>query len=418
MQNNSKNFAPQAAVAAISQDDPAAIPEDFRLSSYFFDLPEELIAQYPSAERGGSRLYLLRNRRNETDKIIAFNQLAEALPPNCLFVANNSRVLPARLPGRLPSGGKFEFLLLSPLPLFEATAKTTEGWQQAEVEALLRPSKKFRIGDTYALGNVTEIADAEALTVPGDTDAPGSDPEAPAKATLCFTLLEKGEFGQCRALLRWRGNLLEQVNHLGSLPLPPYIRRQAEAMDNERYQTIFSKADKCGSVAAPTAGLHFTPEIRDTLIAAGHDWTELTLFVGYGTFSPVREADIRAHRMHAEYVEIPEDTVKKILEAKAEGRPVIAVGTTSARSLEGLAELLAGQENILTPWRGPLNCFIHPGKELRVIDGLLTNFHLPESTLLMLVSALCGRKRLLTAYEQAVKEKMRFFSYGDAMLIL
>jgi S-adenosylmethionine:tRNA ribosyltransferase-isomerase len=389
-----KNFTGNGL--ATGADITAGIPADCLLGSYHYDLPEELVAQYPSPERGGSRLYVL-NRLTEAAQDLrgSFSLLPELLPPGALLVANNSRVIPARLRGRREGGGKLEFLPLTPLPLLLENAETRPGgWSAAPSQALLRPSRKLKSGTPYAL-----------------------------TPNLHFRILKKLEFGQCEALLEWRGNLLHEIGLAGSLPLPPYIHRPAEELDTERYQTSFSDPGKPGSVAAPTAGLHFTPELREELRKKGHDWAELTLFVGYGTFSPVRVQDIRRHRLHPEYVEISAACVEKVLRAKHEGRPVIAVGTTSTRALEGLSASLAGagQTPLLAAYRGWLNCFIYPGRPegpLRVIDGLITNFHLPESSLLMLVSSLCGRERLLAAYRQAVADRFRFFSYGDAMLVL
>jgi S-adenosylmethionine:tRNA ribosyltransferase-isomerase len=368
---------------------------DFCLSSYAYALPEELVAQYPSAERGDSRLYVLRRSSAgvQDDVIGDFQRLVDYLPGNSLLVFNNSRVVPARLFGERPGGGRFEFLLLTPVPLLEAEAACFAGRRLAAARALLRPAGKFKPGVRYQL-----------------------------QAGLAFYLSGKGGFGQAEVILEWRGSLREYLEKHGLLPLPPYIRREAGRLDAERYQSVFNNPDKAGSVAAPTAGLHFTERLRRDLLQAGHELAELTLFVGYGTFSPVRVQDIREHSMHPEYVELPEETAKSILRAKREKRPVIAVGTTVTRTLEGLAEMFSGGDNaarvLLKPWRGWLDCFIYPGKPLRVIDGLLTNFHLPESTLLMLVSSLCGRERLLSAYARAIAERLRFFSYGDAMLIL
>ena len=196
-------------------------------------------------------------------------------------------------------------------------------------------------------------------------------------------------------------------------PLPPYIKRSDAEEDFSRYQTIYSREEKTGSVAAPTAGLHFTDELRETLRRRGFQWAEVTLYVGYGTFSPVRCEDIRNHQMHREYVELPEETANAIAEAKARHRPVIAVGTTSVRTLEGVAQVCGRAQ----PFAGWTDIFLYPGRPFRVVDGIITNFHLPESSLLMLVSAFAGRKRILEAYQEAVKEGYRFFSYGDAMLI-
>lgn len=388
---------------------------DFRLDSYAFELPEELIAQRPSARRGADALYVLdRSRPNaEGDAVAPFPDLPSLLPPRSLLVANNSRVAPARILTARPSGGVLEVLLLSPPPLVEAEARAEDGEFHAPARALLRPARKIERGRRYEL-------------------APG----------LAMRVGEKLDFGQAEIELIWRGGLAERIAGAGQLPLPPYIKRPPSAADVERYQTVYADPGRAGSLAAPTAGLHFTPEIRQALLAAGHSWAELTLFVGYGTFSPVRVPDIRDHEMHAEYVELPADTVRLVLEAKAQGRPVVAVGTTSARVLEGVAAELAGPDResppgralpspntghavltpaaghaVLAPKTGWLNCFIYPGRPVRVIDGLLTNFHLPESTLLMLVAALTGRERVLEAYRRAVAEKLRFFSYGDAMLI-
>ena len=445
---------------------------DFRLSGYDFALPESLIAQSPAAERSGSRLMILRRDREELEQAM-FSDIVRFLPEGCLLVANNSRVVPARVIGQRPSGGKVEFLLLTPLPLLEPqaagareldelerrehgraeAARPEEGeWRRAEAEGLLRPAKKI------AQGELLRLAPDFALRV-----------------------LERGEFGRCRTLVYWRGDLGAVLERRGGLPLPPYIRRAGPdfsdsardaapdaarpaagpwGTDAERYQTVYARADKAGSVAAPTAGLHFTAGLRQEIERSGRQWEEVTLYVGYGTFSPVRGADIREHAMHAEYAELPESTLAAVIRAKAEGRPVIAVGTTSARVLEGVRELrpdlfaggagasarvaaaisagtavrggaaaLAKEGRLKdlpakgggaegTAFAGWLSTFLYPGRPVRVVDGLVTNFHLPQSSLLMLVSALAGRERILRAYDRAIAEGFRFFSYGDAMLIL
>lgn len=373
-----------------------ATEADFRLASYNFELPGELVAQTPSSERGADSLYVLDRAKPEAadDFVAPFPSLAELLPPGSLLVANNSRVARARIITSRPNGGVMEVMLLSPPPLAEAAAVLENGEFRAPAQALLRPAKKIKTGCRYAL-------------------APGLD----------MRVIQKRDFGQAEIELIWQdngqGSLGDRIAGTGQLPLPPYIRRRPSAEDAERYQTVYSDPGRAGSLAAPTAGLHFTPEIKNSLLAAGHAWAELTLFVGYGTFSPVRAADIRDHQMHAEYASLPESTVGQILEAKARGRPVVAVGTTSARALESVAAGLheEGANALLAPREGWLNCFIHPGRPVRVIDGLITNFHLPESTLLMLVSAVAGRERILGAYRRAVMERLKFFSYGDAMLI-
>ena len=388
--------------------------QDFLLRSYFFEWPEERIAQFPAPDRDASRLMVL-ERASGLMRTAVFSDLPAYLPQKCLLVANNTRVIPARLRGIRSGGGRVEFLLLTPPPLLAAVppgkAFPEPGWNGAEAEALLRPARKMRPGDAL------RFADDFSVQV-----------------------LERGPFGRCRVRLIWKGDLLEILRRSGATPLPPYIRRRdgrdgrgggsgrsnpPGGMDAERYQTVYSREDKSGSVAAPTAGLHFTPALRERLVASGREWAEVTLYVGYGTFSPVRSADIQDHVMHAEYVELPESTALAVARAKAEARPVLAVGTTSARVLEGAFAAQfpdgsgkGGKFPSLQPFAGMTDLFLYPGKPVQVIDGLLTNFHLPASSLLMLVSALAGRERILAAYRRAIAGNFRFFSYGDAMLIL
>ncbi|WP_300125093.1 tRNA preQ1(34) S-adenosylmethionine ribosyltransferase-isomerase QueA [Desulfovibrio sp.] len=363
-------------------------PEDFFLQSYDFPLPEARIAQFPPEARGASRLMVL-DRAGNAARHGQFGELARWLPEGALIVANNSRVLPARLGGRREAtGGKVEFLLLTPLPLLLGQPGAEEGVpagrRSAVAEGLVRSGGKLREGERLALD--------------GD---------------ISLTLLTRGPFGRHRVLLEWSGDLGAAFARAGRMPLPPYIRRPVDSEDAERYQTIYARPDKTGSAAAPTAGLHFTPELRAELRARGFDWREVTLYVGYGTFSPVRCEDIRQHDIHSEYMEIPEATAKAVAAARAEGRPVVAVGTTSARALEGVA----AQCGDVRPYAGWTNIFLYPGRPFRVVDALVTNFHLPGSSLLMLVSAFAGRKRMLAAYAEAIRRGYRFFSYGDAMLI-
>ena len=364
---------------------PETGPEDVLLSSYRFALPEELVAQEPSRKRDASRLMVL-DRGAGTLVDAVFSDLAAYLTPG-VIVVNNSRVVPARVLGNRPSGGKVEFLLTTPLPhvMPEAVSGNTGGLWQATVSCLLKSSKKVPAGETITLGQ-----------------------------NFAATILERGEYGQCLAKLIWRGSLPDRLLSEGVMPLPPYIKRPQSAEDAERYQTVYAQTEKAGSIAAPTAGLHFTPEVKQSLADAGFTWAEVTLYVGYGTFSPVRCDDIRGHQMHKEYCEIPEETAKIIAEAQKQGRPITAVGTTAARTLEGVAR----QCNGIVPFKGWTDIFLYPGKEVQVVDHLLTNFHLPESTRLMLISAFAGRKTVLNAYAKAVAERYRFFSYGDAMLIL
>lgn len=361
-----------------------SVPEiDFALRGYDFPLPENLIAQKPCAERGDSKLLVLDREKSELHEA-RFKNLADFLPKPSLLVANNAKVAPLRLLGAKKTGGKLEFLLLTPLPLI-ADARQTSGRYTAEVEGLLRGIKKIALGESFDFGPHIKV-----------------------------TLLEKQEFGRCRAVLSWEAPLAARLLEQGRLPLPPYIRREPEGFDLERYQTVFAQEDKLGAAAAPTAGLHFTPELKAGLLRAGHSWTELSLYVGYGTFSPVRGEDIREHVMHSELIEISSASAQAVSRAKEAGRPVLAVGTTSARGLEGAWKKLGK----IAPYSGETDIFIYPGQEIHVVDHMITNFHLPKSSLLMLVSALTGRERLLKAYEEAVKRRFKFFSYGDAMLIL
>lgn len=395
--------SPRAAGAADSP--PGAVvpdPADFLLESYDFPLPETSIAQFPPKVRGASRLLVMERcdppsgapLRHAPLRHAMFSELARWLPAGALIVANNSRVLPARLAGRREStGGRVEFLLLTPLPLLLAGAPTDSSpadsspaasRRTATAEGLVRCGGRLREGERLSLNG-----------------------------GIGLTILNKGPFGRHTVRLDWQGDLAAAFIRAGEIPLPPYIRRPADRDDAERYQTIYARADKTGSAAAPTAGLHFTPELRRELAAQGFSWREVTLYVGYGTFSPVRCHDIRDHHIHSEYMEISEETAQAVRQAKAEGRPVVAVGTTSARALEGVA----AQCGDVRPFAGWTDIFLYPGRPFRVIDALVTNFHLPGSSLLMLVSAFAGRKRMLAAYAEAVSHGYRFFSYGDAMLI-
>lgn len=385
--------------------------DDNSLESYLFELPEELIAQAPAHRRDASRLLVV-DRHRGVAREARFTDLPELLPPGALLVVNNSKVLPARLLAHKPTGGAVEFLLLTPLPLIkpesprrtsgnraegapspqpgrgedavEFACKEPGAWSEAEAEGLLRASKKPKPGERIAFSDDLEL-----------------------------TVIERGEFGRSLVNLRWRGSLKAIFERIGHMPLPPYIRRPDGADDRARYQTLHARDDKQGSVAAPTAGLHFTPELRQALFAKGFGWAEVSLHVGYGTFSPVRAQDIREHRMHAEYVEIPEQTAWAVAEAKAVGRPVFAVGTTSARALEG-SYAATGSISAFAGWT---DIFIRPGRPFAVVDGMLTNFHLPGSSLVIMVAALAGGAVILDAYAHAVRERYRFFSYGDAMLI-
>ncbi|QLA16586.1 tRNA preQ1(34) S-adenosylmethionine ribosyltransferase-isomerase QueA [Desulfolutivibrio sulfoxidireducens] len=361
------------------------VPEDCDLDTYQFHLPPGLIAQRPLADRDASRLMVLSRRDGQTFQA-RFAALPDLLPPGALLVANNTRVAPVRLFGRKKTGGAVEFLLLTPPVLLEPEPDPTRpGRLQARAAGLLRASKAPKPGDRVEFS-----------------------PE------LSLTVLSRGEFGHAEVLLSFFGPLADILDRIGHMPLPPYIKRPDESADAARYQTVYADPQKPGSAAAPTAGLHFTPALQQILLSRGFGWAEVTLHVGYGTFSPVRAPDIRHHHMHSEHLEISPVAAQAIVQAKSEGRPVIAVGTTSARALEGAFV----QTGHVAPFRGQTDIFLRPGSTFHVIDGMITNFHLPGSTLLIMICALAGKEHVLPAYRQAVTAGFRFFSYGDAMLIV
>ena len=334
-------------------------------SDFQYDLPEELIAQRPTEERDGSRLLYLSTSGAISDN--SFTDLPGYLRSGDLLVFNDTRVIPARFHGQKATGGKVEIM-------FERI------FSDDTFLAQLRVSKSPRPGSLILI-----------------------------KDEPCFEVLEKqGDM----FLLKYNGEIefSDFIGTHGHIPLPPYINRNDEKLDVERYQTIFSKQP--GAVAAPTAGLHFTESILKQLDEHGVKHTFLTLHVGAGTFQPVRVHDIQQHKMHSEYMSLTEESVKLINQTKDCGGRIIAVGTTVVRSLE-----TAAQSGKLVPYTGDTDIFIYPGFQFNVVDMLLTNFHLPESTLLMLVSAFAGKEKIMRAYEHAVRERYRFFSYGDAMLI-
>lgn len=336
-------------------------------SDFNFDLPEELIAQTPLERRDASRLLKL-DRQTGAIEHRHFYDLPDYLNAGDCLVLNNSRVLPARLLGNRSTGGSVEVVLLRDLG-------------DGKWECLTRPGRKTRPGAELTFGD----------------------------GTLTATVVDVIEDGNKILQFHYEGIFLEILEKLGKMPLPPYIK--SELSDGERYQTVYSK--ELGSAAAPTAGLHFTQELLEKIAAKGVQICYVTLHVGLGTFRPVKEAEIEDHAMHAEFCIIPEETARIINETKARGGHVVAVGTTSCRTLESFAE----PDGTMRARSGWTNIFIYPGYQFRCIDALVTNFHLPESTLIMLVSALAGRENILHAYKTAVAEKYRFFSFGDAMFI-
>ena len=346
--------------------------EDWRLESYDYDLPPELIAQQPADQRDSSRLLLL-SRSQGTISHHRFPEILELIPAESCLVLNNTRVMPARLLGHRAAGGEIEALLVH--------EKFPGTWS-----ALVRKAGRIKPG--------------ERLTF--------------FEGQLAAKALERNDEGHWLLEFEAAEHLSEKLERFGLPPLPPYIKRkktseQQNQEDRERYQTCYASVP--GAIAAPTAGLHFTPEVLEALRKRGTRVFELTLHVGLGTFSAVEDSDLRKHRMHSEHFQISEAVLNDLLEMKTEGKPIIAVGTTVVRVLESLA-----LENYQRH-SGWTDIFIYPPYEFRLVDGMLTNFHLPNSTLMMLVSAFCGRTNLLRAYQEAVLERYRFFSYGDCMLI-
>ncbi|MFZ5943317.1 MAG: tRNA preQ1(34) S-adenosylmethionine ribosyltransferase-isomerase QueA [Bacillota bacterium] len=339
-----------------------------KVSDFDFSLPQELIAQHPLQQRDASRLLVL-NKASCSFSDNSFTSIVDYLRPGDLMVVNNTRVIPARLLGvKKDTGAKIEIVLL--------TQRQDDCW-----EVLAKPGKRLKIGSEISFGN----GQLEAVVV-GNTEVGGK--------IIKF---------------RYQGIFNEILDELGQMPLPPYITAQLE--DQERYQTVYAK-DR-GSAAAPTAGLHFTPDLLQRIRDKGVEIIEILLHVGIGTFRPVKAENITDHQMHGEYYKVSQEAAAKINQALEEHRRIIAVGTTSCRTLESVyrdGKVIAGD--------GWTDIFIYPGYQFKVVSGLLTNFHLPKSTLLMLVSALAGRENILKAYEHAVSNKYRFFSFGDAMLII
>lgn len=338
-----------------------------KLSDFHFDLPEELIALYPPANRTDSRLLCLDKESGDISHR-QFPDLIELIQPGDLMVFNNTRVIPARLFGRKESGGQVEVLLERIVGENSAVAQ-------------IRSSKSPKPGSQL-------VFECESREV-----------------TAEVTGRDEGFFN-----LTFSIPVMKFADESGHMPLPPYIKREDDLADRERYQTVYS--EKKGAVAAPTAGLHFDEGLLQTIRKKGVETAMVTLHVGAGTFQPVRTDVIEEHQMHAEYLEVSQQVCEQVRQCKSRGGCVIAVGTTSVRCLESTAH--SGEIN---PYQGDTQIFIYPGYEFKIVDALVTNFHLPESTLIMLVSALAGRENILAAYTEALKEKYRFFSYGDAMFI-
>jgi S-adenosylmethionine:tRNA ribosyltransferase-isomerase len=369
-----------------------------RLSDFQFDLPQDLIAQDPLPERDASRMLIVKREKQSWEDSL-FRAFPDLLRGDELIVVNNARVIPARLfgrragvrsekPGRNRRTAR-EFLSS------QIEVLLTRQVAQDEWEALVRPGRKMRVGERV------EFGDGE----------------------LTAEVLSRGEFGLRRIRLTAKGGVTQAIERLGHVPLPPYISREDAPADRERYQTIF--ADHPGAVAAPTAGLHFSPAILERLRERGIETTAITLDVGLGTFQPIHEEEIEQHQIHSERYEIPEAAATAICKARRQGRPILAVGTTVVRALEDAAEKSAARhgesrdalKSLVEPGPGEASIFIKPGHTFRAVNQLLTNFHLPQSTLLILVSAFAGRELILQAYRHAVDARYRFYSYGDCMWI-
>ncbi len=343
--------------------------EELKKSDFYFELPEELIAQDPLRDRASSRLLVLEKETGKTEHHVFRDILQYLVPGDCL-VLNNTKVIPARLLGtKEETGAAVEVLLLK--------RKEKDVW-----ETLVKPGKKMRPGARISFG----------------------------RGLLKAEVLDVVEEGNRLVWFTYDGIFEEVLDKLGEMPLPPYITHKLQ--DKNRYQTVYAKYE--GSAAAPTAGLHFTEELLREIEKKGVEIAYVTLHVGLGTFRPVKEENVLEHHMHSEYYEISQEAADKINAAKQRGGRVICVGTTSARTLESAAD----ESGYLKACSGNTEIFIYPGYRFKILDCLLTNFHLPESTLIMLVSALAGREQVLAAYREAVKERYRFFSFGDAMLII
>jgi S-adenosylmethionine:tRNA ribosyltransferase-isomerase len=390
------NFHP---ISSPMQED---IQLESSLNGYDYELPQELIAQNPVVPRDSSRLLVINSPNTGIDTPPLhhiFRDLPNLLRPGDLLVMNNTRVIPARIYGRKFSGAEIEVLLLE--------ERQHNCWL-----ALVKPGKRFKPGAKI----IFYPSPHNASRLKSGNPPTALDPPHPTHLHTPFlaaTVLETDEATGGRLLqfdLPEGKSLIQLLDVFGEVPLPPYIT--ASHADSEQYQTVYAVSP--GAVAAPTAGLHFTPQLLERLRQCGINQAFVTLHVGVGTFRPVEVEDIKTHKMHEEWIEVPSSTVEQIQATQASGGRIIAVGTTVVRALEGAATA----EGELKPFCGKTDLFIYPGYQWRVVEGLITNFHLPRSSLLMLVSALIGRQRLLNIYQQAVASRYRFYSFGDAMLIL
>lgn len=341
-----------------------------KLTDFDYDLPPDQIAQVPLKNRDASRLMVI-DRQTREFHHTQFSEIGEHLPDPALLVLNNTKVVPARLIGnKSETAGKIELLLVQ--------EKENDTW-----EVLAKPRRMLRIGTQLIFGD----------------------------GVLKAEVLEKPDSGNCIVRFTYAGVFFEILAEIGMMPLPPYIRRPPNEADKVRYQSVYAANE--GAIAAPTAGLHFTPELLEKLQRNGVETAMLTLHVGIGTFQPVKVENVQTHKMHAEYIHLAETTANRIQQAREAGSKIVAIGTTVVRALE-----TAGATGTVKPYNGDSELFIYPGYQFKIVDVLLTNFHLPKSTLLMLVSAFADRALIQKAYQEALLHEYRFYSYGDAMLIL
>jgi len=381
------------------------------ISAFDFELPEELVAQHPPRQRGESRLLVL-DRRTGAITHTMFSQLPEFLRRGDRLVLNDTRVFPARLLGhRVPSGGAVECLLVRPLPqpsnLEPSNPRTLE-------PSNLEPSNRRTLEPSDPGSRIPNPEMYwEALMHPGQKLKPGARVVFEGDgAVIEGEVLERHFHGRRTIRLTAHDGVMQAIERIGHIPLPPYIKRADTSEDRERYQTVFAREP--GSIAAPTAGLHFTPSILASLQSDGVRLVYVTLHVGYGTFKPVRVDDIEEHRVDPETFSVPAAATRELVDARAQQGRIIAVGTTTTRVLESLQDHVDSQRDLA----GTTDLFIRPGHQFHFVDGLITNFHLPRSSLLMLVAAFGGREQVLAAYREAVAQRYRFYSYGDAMLIV
>ena len=410
---------------------------NMKLADFDYHLPADSIAQFPLQRRDGSRLMVI-DRTSRTFHHIRFSQIGEFLPDSAMLVLNDTKVMPARLIGKkLKTGGKIEFLLvrekvidarLETAPTrqreaIDARFETAPTGQREAIDARfetaptengelkIAPTEEARVATArLAVGGVCNNAIWEVLAKPQRSLKVGTRVSF-GDGELIAEVVEVQTDGRSRVCFCYAGDFADVLARVGQVPLPPYIKRAPTAEDVNRYQCVYAEAE--GAIAAPTAGLHFTQELLEKLRNDGIDTATLTLHVGIGTFQPVKVEEIASHRMHAESIHLSAAVAARLSDAREAGRKIVAVGTTVVRALE-----TAGRNGTVTPYRGESELFIYPGHQFNVVDALITNFHLPKSTLLMLVSAFADVELIRAAYQEALRQNYRFYSYGDAMLIL